>query len=159
MCYWITRFRFTLWRRNRWKPTNHIAPTSHPRVDHPIHNNKTAALMSLHLIYLRLNFWSFIFILFTLLFDFFYFLLFFTCTFYHSYLFSFYVYIYIYLYMSIYISAFFLSLYRRFTNVSFWWTTRFIVFSLSFAQHASRRFCLMIIEIKRVNDAVDARNE
>lgn len=50
VCYWITRFRFTLWRRNRHgnRPTSHCSCTSPPRVDHPIHNNKTAALMSLH---------------------------------------------------------------------------------------------------------------
>lgn len=50
VCYWITRFRFTLWRRNRRgnRPISHCSCTSPPRVDHPVHNNKTAALMSLH---------------------------------------------------------------------------------------------------------------
>lgn len=42
-------------KRHGNRPTSHCSCTSPPRVDHPIHNNKTAALMSLHLITLRLN--------------------------------------------------------------------------------------------------------
>lgn len=64
VCYWITRFRFTLWRRNRHgnRPFSHCFCTSPPRVDHPIHNNKTAALMSLHWLYFSPQIFVFFFL-------------------------------------------------------------------------------------------------